>query len=258
MQSTNRNVMQGTRGESLEEAMRRGIAASEAGDKEEAHRIFQEISSRYPDALEVWVWLGWNSTSLEESEAAFQRAYALNPDSEEARLGLRWVSSQRDNQPDAAGASTPMADAESASPALNIEEHMQVGIGAVEAGDKAAGYNTFRRIVAAEPGLVEAWVWLGGTTTNIEEAESAFRRATELDPNNEEARLGLRWVALRRQVLQQPSPQDQPEEEPEPQPVQIGFRPYDTGELARRDNTPAPPPEEKKQGFFSKLFGRRK
>jgi cytochrome c-type biogenesis protein CcmH/NrfG len=206
----------------------------------------------------VWVWLGWNSTSLEESEAAFQRAYDINPDSEEARLGLRWVSSQRDSQPDAASASTSMAEAESASPALNIEEQMQVGIGAVEAGDKAAAYSSFRRIVAAEPGLVEAWVWLGGTSTDIEEAESAFRRATELDPNNEKARLGLRWVALRRQVLQQPSPEDQPEEAPS-QAVQIGgFRPYDTGELARRDMKPAPPPEEKKQGFFSKLFGRRK
>ncbi len=270
MQSTNRHVtqeMRETRGESLEEAMQRGIAASEAGNKEEAHSIFQEMASRFPEAMEVWIWLGWNSTSLDESEAAFQRAYALDPNSEEARLGLRYVNSQRESQQEQPQAAAPQfvtgdIDTQSnVSFVLSVQEQMQVGIAAVETGDKAAAYNTFRQIVAAEPGLAEAWVWLGGTTTDMDEAESAFRRAMEFEPDNEEARLGLRWISLRRQVRQRPSPEDMPQVTPEPTrepaPLYAGlFKPYDTGELLRRGETPVEP--EKKPGFFGRLFGRRK
>jgi tetratricopeptide (TPR) repeat protein len=260
-------MMQDTRGESLEEAMQRGIAASEAGEKEEAHRIFQEISSRFPEAMEVWIWLGWNSTSLDESDAAFQRAYALDPNSEEARLGLRYVNSQRASQQEQPQAAAPQfitGDTDTQGNInfmLNVEEQMQVGIAAIQTGDKAAAYSTFRQIVAAEPGLAEAWVWLGGTTTDMGEAESAFRRALEFEPDNEEARLGLRWVGLRKQVLQQPSPEDMPQvkTEPvqEPAPLYAGFfKPYDTGELLRRGETPVEP--EKKSGLFGRLFGKRK
>lgn len=261
MQSLNRNVMQGTRNETLEDAMQRGIAASDAGDKEGAYRIFQQITNRYPDAVEVWVWLGWNSLRLEESEAAFQRAYALNPTSEEARLGLRWVNSQRESAQQDAPRATPTSATVATAPmqdatdsTFNLEEQMQTVIASVEAGDKTSAYNTLRQIVASNPDLPEAWVWLGGTTPDVDEAESAFRHAIELDPDNEEARLGLRWVSLRRQVLQHAQPEDAPE--PEPTPIQPTVKPYDTGELARqRSKQSQPEPEEKKGGFFSRLFG---
>jgi tetratricopeptide (TPR) repeat protein len=84
-----------------------------------------------------------------------------------------------------------------------IDEDMQHGIDAAQAGDKATAHQVFQRIAARNPGLVEAWIWLGGTSPSLDEAEAAFEKAHELDPMNEEANLGLRWIVLRRQTIRQ-------------------------------------------------------
>ncbi len=56
---------QGSGGTNLDEEIKRGIAASEAGDKATAEAIFRQVVAHKPDALEAWVWLGWTSASLE-------------------------------------------------------------------------------------------------------------------------------------------------------------------------------------------------
>ena len=53
----------------------------------------------------------------------------------------------------------------------------------------------------ATPTPPRSRIWLGGTSHDLDEAEAAFQRAVLLDPSSEEANLGLRWVALRRQAL---------------------------------------------------------
>ena len=78
-----------------EEAIQRGIAAAERGDKDAAHKIFSETVELYPSAPEAWVWLGGTSPDLDNAESAFEKAYALDPENEYASLGLRWVRLQR-------------------------------------------------------------------------------------------------------------------------------------------------------------------
>jgi hypothetical protein len=75
--------------------MERGIAAAQAGDKATAHRIFQSLAVRHADIPDIWVWVGGTSPTLDEAEAAFERAATLDPGNEEARLGLRWASLRR-------------------------------------------------------------------------------------------------------------------------------------------------------------------
>ncbi|HET9492736.1 MAG TPA: hypothetical protein VFR15_00730 [Chloroflexia bacterium] len=79
----------------LQEDMERGIAAAQAGDKATAHRIFQSLAVRHADIPDIWVWVGGTSPTLDEAEAAFERAATLDPNNEEARLGLRWASLRR-------------------------------------------------------------------------------------------------------------------------------------------------------------------
>src|SRR5206468_12719756 len=78
-----------------DEAIQKGIAAAERGDKDEAHKIFSETVELYPSAPEAWVWLGGTSLDLDNAASAFEKAYALDPDNERASLGLRWVRLQR-------------------------------------------------------------------------------------------------------------------------------------------------------------------
>ena len=233
-------------GGSMQEMMQRGIAASEAGDKQTANAIFRQVAQQYPDNVEVWVWLGWSSSNMDEAEGAFTRAAELDPSNEEVALGLRWVMSQRAAEPppppaetpapqpvqqtwqqeqpaaqvapttsaaSVSAASAPQFDLSPSSPPLleddlpprpiptrSVSEMLQQAIKTVQSGDKATAYRMFEHILSVRAGDPDIWVWLGGTSSTLEDAESAFRRAREIDPFNEKATLGLRWVTLRRQV----------------------------------------------------------
>jgi hypothetical protein len=91
---------------------------------------------------------------------------------------------------------------------LGSQNDMERGIAAAQAGDKMGAHKIFQSVAAQNAHLPEVWVWLGGTSSNLDEADAAFQRAAMLDSTNEEANLGLRWVALRRQVTGRASTSD--------------------------------------------------
>lgn len=78
-----------------------------------------------------------------------------------------------------------------------LDGEMRRGVEALEAGDKAAAYDIFHQAALRNPDVAELWVWVGGASPDLDTAQEAFRRAQELDPSNEEANLGLRWVDLK-------------------------------------------------------------
>ncbi len=84
---------------------------------------------------------------------------------------------------------------------ISVQDEMARAIAAAQGGDKLAAHKIFQSLAARNGHMPDLWVWLGGTSSNLDEAEAAFQRAAMLDPTNEEANLGLRWVALRKQVL---------------------------------------------------------
>jgi tetratricopeptide (TPR) repeat protein len=240
----------------LEEEMKQGIAASEEGDKATAERVFRGIVERDPDAIEAWVWLGWTSADPDNSEAAFRRASELDPSNEEAQLGLRWVASQREEGGSVAqpphGPSSMVTGAllQTTAPQLNDrgapadpdghEEKMREGIAAAQAGDKAGAYAIFKELTEMQPDSPDIWTWLGGTASDLDEAENAFKRAAELTPDHEGATLGLRWVALRRRALEEMRGADASTSE------------VDTNEMPET----AREAEESEMGFFAKLLKR--
>lgn len=254
--------------ESREQLMRRAISASEAGDKQAAHSLFQQVTQHYPEAIEAWVWLGWTSPDIAASEAAFFRAQQLDPGNQEASLGLRWVASQRAEQPQvaqppAAEATTitriaPVSPSSAGSAGGNVSTRssqlldadtvLQQAIAATRQGDRAGAYRLFEHVASLHSSDPEVWVWLGGTSPDLDDAERMFTRAYELDPDNQKALLGLRWVVLRRQV--------------QPAPAMAAAAPLDSVPTA---SEPVPymatvgaagEEGEQKEGFFSKFFKR--
>src|SRR5437868_3750011 len=79
----------------VQEAIELGINAIEQGDRKQAHSIFQQTADLHPNASDIWVWLGGTSPNLEDAEAAFEKAYTIDPDNEQASLGLRWLRLRR-------------------------------------------------------------------------------------------------------------------------------------------------------------------
>ena len=209
----------------MEEEMKRGVAASESGDKAAAERIFRSMVERNPDALEAWVWLGWTSADVDDAEAAFKQASMLDPSNEESQLGLRWVASQREaafGAPTQAGIATAPTLAQAPSQTasnLNTQprmeevgedwdaaEMLEKGRIAAQAGNKQDAFAIFKQMAERQPDSADVWVWLGGTCSDLDEAEEAFRHALLLDPTHEGANLGLRWSTLRRRALENPEP----------------------------------------------------
>jgi hypothetical protein len=82
-----------------------------------------------------------------------------------------------------------------------IQKEISLGMGAAQSGDKASAYRIFQSLATRYTDAPDVWVWLGGTSPNLDEAEAAFQRAVMLDPTNEEANLGLRWVSLRKHAI---------------------------------------------------------
>ena len=83
---------------------------------------------------------------------------------------------------------------------MGIQDAIEMGVGVLEKGDRGGAYDIFKQTAELHPDTSEVWVWLGGTSPDLEAAESAFERAYTIDPDNEEASLGLRWVRLQRKV----------------------------------------------------------
>lgn len=86
-----------------------------------------------------------------------------------------------------------------------VQKEISLGMGAAQSGDKASAYRIFQSLATRYTDAPDVWVWLGGTSPNLDEAEAAFQRAIMLDPANEEANLGLRWVTLRKHALAEAS-----------------------------------------------------
>ena len=200
-------------GAELDEEIKKGIEASEAGDKAGAEAIFRQIVADHPETLEAWIWLGWTSANLDDSEMAFTRAAEIAPSNDEAQLGLRWVASQRGTPTTEGEFQTEMPEApddsapETTEPVelsgdWDFDNAMKQAVRAARQGDKPTAYAMFRTLSERKPESAAVWVWYGGTSPRLEDAEAAFKRALELEPNNEEASLGLRWVALRRRVIE--------------------------------------------------------
>lgn len=77
--------------DNINDLLERGIAAAEAGDKEEARRYLSQVIELNPEIEEAWLWLGGIATSPDESLIYFETALALNPRSERARAGIDWA-----------------------------------------------------------------------------------------------------------------------------------------------------------------------
>ncbi|MEP6774480.1 MAG: hypothetical protein ABJA50_02700 [Chloroflexota bacterium] len=86
-----------------------------------------------------------------------------------------------------------------------VQKEISLGMGTAQSGDKASAYRIFQSLATRYTDAPDVWVWLGGTSPNLDEAEAAFQRAVMLDPMNEEANLGLRWVTLRKHAIAEAS-----------------------------------------------------
>lgn len=66
---------------------------------------------------------------------------------------------------------------------------------ALHAGDKARAQELLQTAVRLDPHSEEAWLWLSGVFTAPDDMAECLQRVLEINPHNEQAQEGLRWLA---------------------------------------------------------------
>ena len=78
-----------------------------------------------------------------------------------------------------------------------IRQALATGIQAVQEGDKALARQLLRKVTEMDPEREQAWLWLAGASETPQEAAEYLQTVLALNPNNQQARVGLRWVQSR-------------------------------------------------------------
>lgn len=72
-----------------------------------------------------------------------------------------------------------------------LVEWLYDGALALTQGDKMRARDLLMRVVEADEGIEQAWLWLSGAMDDPEDQRTALENVLALNPNNEHARYGL-------------------------------------------------------------------
>jgi tetratricopeptide (TPR) repeat protein len=163
-------------GEAAANAFFAGQEAYERGDLGAAAQQFENAALINPNYLEALVWAARTNQELGNTSQAiayWREVLALQPDDERARYFLRVAEREL-----AYGGSEPGGLLARGVTSFQLSQL-----------DEAAAF--FEAAVAADPNSAEAWGWLARvyfTQARYEEAATAYSRALELEPDNEDYR----------------------------------------------------------------------
>src|SRR5437763_17028421 len=68
---------------------------------------------------------------------------------------------------------------------------------ALHGGKRDEAVAAFRRAVAADPTIIDSWLWLAGFCADPHESLRCLAQVLALDPQNEAAHEGIRWARKR-------------------------------------------------------------
>ena len=164
------------------------------GDYEGALEMLKEGLSLYPNAVELYIGMGYARLAREEyawARGSFQQALMLDPDHEDALVGmgelLLWFGKKD-------GALELFRKVEDLGYDSDIDLMLTMGRALYGAGLYVDARDAFAKLVAARPDSAEAVAALGYAlqrTGNELEASRHIRRALRLAPDLHEARIFL-------------------------------------------------------------------
>ena len=181
----------------LKAALEAGIAASNAGNDDEAIAKFTQATELKPDCFDCFYNIGFLQSKKKEydkAEAAYKKAIELKPDYSDAYNGLANIYNAQRKFDEAATASTKAAElAGNKAGALaggNADALFNQGVILWNAGKIPEAKKQFEAVVAANPNHAEAHYQLGMALVNegkLAEAASEFETYLKISPSGPNA-----------------------------------------------------------------------
>ena len=167
----------GSTGDSLDALLRAGIAAAQAGRREQARDLLAQLVQQDDKNVTAWLWLSGVVDDLANREVCLQHVLRLDPDNEAARRGLARVREQ------------------------NLKDLLREGIAAAKLGQRDHARMLLTSYVEQDDQNVTAWLWLSSVASGPEDQEICLENVLTLDPDNEAARSGLAEGREQREIV---------------------------------------------------------
>ncbi len=163
--------------------LQEAISAALAGDKAAARARLQQLTATHAENELAWLWLASVSTTPQDVMQCWRQAIKINPQQEQAILGLKHLL-------------------------------LQEGVAAAKSGRKEEARELLVELTELDPNNELAWLWLATLAKDIEEASRHTLRVLQINPNNERAKT---WIgklqpkahapgAVTESITTQPSP----------------------------------------------------
>lgn len=212
-------------GANAEQLYDQGVAARRSGDNVRAATLLGQSLAADPNNTDAMVQLGFAylaTERLDDAERVFQKAIAVAPNYDDARIGLARIAQRRGDAAAALRLLEPVASGNADAASLRAQLTRASGMGprgqceirpidgspdyvrGVEArrvGNYPLAVEFLTRALATDPGDVDTRLQLGLAlygAGRIEDAERAFQETLVVAPDYDDARIGLARIAYRR------------------------------------------------------------
>jgi tetratricopeptide (TPR) repeat protein len=161
--------------------LRHAEKARVSGEPNRAHAFFARAIELNPNEPRAWAGLAATAPTLDEAIISWAYTFALAPDNLEAKSELdarvqeRLVRARR---VDAAVLSA-------------------LGRTLAQVGQRPWAYRLLLRATELDPRHEEAWLWRAGVAADNEETIACLKQVLLNNPDNQQARVGLKWAEAR-------------------------------------------------------------
>jgi CheY-like chemotaxis protein len=162
--SSNVNADEPSSQEKFAEFLNAGIKAAQAGDRKAARRNLMAALDLDAQSENAWLWLASISEYPEELLVFLNNVLDINPKNERA---LQWSASTK---------------------LLLSKTLVQRGIDAYDNGRRDFAGQCFDQALSYDVHNLNAWLWLAALAENEDRRIEYFRRALEIDPENQTAK----------------------------------------------------------------------
>ncbi len=174
----------------FESVYRQAEQAHADNDLPRAYGLYVRATELEPNHAGAWAGRAATTSDLDEAIADWAYALALAPGDDGAREALNACIAGKIVQ------SNPS----------QVPSLIAVGRVLARAGQKAEAQRVFRGATELDPENVEAWIWRAGVTDEADQMISFLEQALAHDPNNAQAKAGLRWASSLSVPAEQPTP----------------------------------------------------